>query len=149
MDTFDRVKKLEERFLSQDEKTGDPNVDGQTEIQDQGVTELEEVDAFMAIAQNASINAYIAIEMLLKHGTKEALDKHFGEGSAELLNQTKDCLESIADMFAIQDFEPDSEDSEETEEPADAEASEEPEEMEGTQSQGQPQDAEPAQDEPK
>lgn len=102
MTSFERIKQLQERFLSKDEKTGDPNVDSQTPEFVDTTTESEEVETFMLMAQNSSINAYLAIDMLLKHGDQKALDSYFGEGSHGLLKETQECLEGIAGLFGLE-----------------------------------------------
>lgn len=103
MNSFERIKHLQERFLSKDEKTGDPNIDQEASAEFvDTTTETEEVETFMLMAQNSAINVYLAIDMLLKHGDKAALDAHFGEGSHALLKETQECVEGIASLFGLE-----------------------------------------------
>lgn len=117
MNSFDRLKHLQERFLSKDEKTGDPSIDSaSTEFVDT-TSETEEVEAFMLMAQNSAINVYLAIDMLLKHGDQKALDSYFGEGSHALLKETQECIEGIASLFGLEGKEEPAESEEEPKEP--------------------------------
>ena len=130
------VKDLEERFLEAEVDTGDPADDVDTGPLADG--RMSELDAFMAIAQNSAVSCMVSIEqMLATH--KAELQRMFGDDAESLLNQTKECLQGISELFAM-DEEEEEEDAEEESEEGEEE-SEQPEaledEEEGSEEEGE------------
>jgi hypothetical protein len=139
------VKKLEERFLEDEDKTGDPEIDQDTGEVGTVEDRFEEVESLMSMAQNSALTAVEAIDQLLKRGHQDKLDTLFGEGAKELLEQAKKCMASIADLFNLsadgkddeeesegeaeddEESDDDSKDKESEKEPEDEESEEEPE----------------------
>ena len=115
-DVVKKVSSLEERFLESGDKTGDPDIDQDTGEVGTVEDRFEEVESLMQMAQSSALTAYQAVEQLLKRGHQDKLDTLFGEGAKDLLEQTKRCLESISEMFALEPGAGSEEDSEEEEE---------------------------------
>lgn len=121
------VKGLAERFLDQEVKTGMPDLDASpTEVGPEGQA-YDEVQDFMDIAQNSSMNVIVAINQMLKPAHKDKLVTLFGENAEELLKQTKTCLEGIAGLFNSEEMPEDEEEEGEEGEEEPEEKIEEPE----------------------
>lgn len=118
-DVLAQVQGLSERFLSVDEPTGKPALDNEPVSQGSANEALDDVENMMNIVQSSVISANLAIDSLLKRGKQDKLVKLFGEDAKNLLEQTKECLAGIADMFDLIDDkeEPAQEPAEEPKEP--------------------------------
>jgi hypothetical protein len=116
------VTGLAERFLDTEVDTGIADMD--TDVGTEG-EEYDEIQSFMAIAQQSALNSQLAVTQMLKPAHKDKLVTLFGEQAEELLKQVEGCLKEIATLFSGEEPEEEPDEEEEEEEPT-----EEPEETE-------------------
>jgi hypothetical protein len=95
------VEELEERFLGQEEKTGNPALDQEPVEADMPEDEFDEVAMMMEVTQSSVSNAMMSIEMMMRRGHKDKLIAMFGEEAAQILQETLECLEGVVELFDL------------------------------------------------
>jgi hypothetical protein len=107
------VKDLQERFLEAEVDTGDPADDVDTGPLGDG--QVDELDAFVAVAQNSAISCLVAIDQMVRFHKME-LTKWFGDEAEAVLSDAKEALQSIADLLNLPYAEDESDELEDSEE---------------------------------
>lgn len=95
------VAELEERFLGDDEKTGNPELDQEPIDMDSPEDEFDEVAMMMEVTKSSVSNAMMSIEMMMRRGHKDKLVAMFGEEAKNILEETYECLQGVVELFDV------------------------------------------------